>query len=84
MQEKKEYASINLPKEIVDELKLWKVAFAAAYGRSVSYGEMIKGMLVDIKHTAPSVHEEFRGMLERNPELRSRAVSLNESSNGAN
>jgi hypothetical protein len=40
-----EYTPLNLPKTLVEELKIWRLAFCSAYGKTVSYGEMIRGML---------------------------------------
>ena len=40
-----EYTPLNLPKALVEELKIWRLAFCASYGRTVSYGEMIRSML---------------------------------------
>ena len=64
-----EYASLNLPKPLVEELKVWKMAFAAAYGRQVSYGQMIRGMLDSLEDSDPGVVEELNGMVDRHPEL---------------
>ncbi len=44
------YKTLNLPASLVDELGIWKMAFAAAYGRQISYGEMIRGMLDSLTH----------------------------------
>lgn len=65
---KTEYASINLPKPLVEELKVWKMAFAAAYGRQVSYGEMIRGMLDSLEDSDPGVVEELDLIMKRHPE----------------
>ncbi len=64
-----EYAPINLPKPLVEELKVWKMAFAAAYGRHVSYGEMIRGMLDSLEDSDPGVIEELDAIVKRHPEL---------------
>lgn len=53
------YTHLELPTEIVRELSLWRTAFCRSYGRDVSYGEMIRGMLDSLSETEPGVVEEF-------------------------
>lgn len=64
-----EYTSLNLPKALVEELKIWRMAFCASYGRSVSYGEMIRGMLDCLAEIEPNVVEERDRLVQRNPSL---------------
>ena len=64
-----EYTPLNLPKPLVEELKVWRAAFSACYGKTVSYGEMIRGMLDSLEDSDPGVVEELNGMVERHPEL---------------
>lgn len=64
-----EYTSLNLPKALVEELKIWRMAFCASYGRSVSYGEMIRGMLDCVAEIEPNVVEELDRLVQRNPSL---------------
>ena len=64
-----EYTPLNLPKDLVEELKIWKMAFTAAYGRTVSYGEMIRGMLDSLEDSDPGVVEELEAIVNRHPEL---------------
>ena len=66
---KTEYSPLNLPKELVEELKVWKMAFTAAYGKTISYGEMIRGMLDSLEQTDPNVVEELNTIIEKHPEL---------------
>ena len=63
------YTTLNLPTPLVEELKLWRVAFNAAYGKNVSYGFMIRSMLDCLEDTEPAVTEEMDRMLEKHPEL---------------
>lgn len=65
----KNYTTLNLPTSLVEELKIWRLAFTASYGKSVSYAQMIRGMLDSLPDTEPSVVEELDGMLKRHPEL---------------
>ena len=69
MSTKKEYAPINLPKGLVEELKVWKAAYSASYGTPVTYEKMIRGMLDSLEDTEPSVHHEFERIVEKNPAL---------------
>lgn len=64
-----EYAPLNLPKPLMEELKVWKMAFAAAYGRQVSYGEMIRGMLDSLEDSDPGVVEELDAIVKKHPEV---------------
>ena len=64
-----EYTPLNLPKSLVEELKVWRLAFCSAYGKSVSYGEMIRGMLDSLEDSDPGVVEELDRMVEKHPEL---------------
>ena len=64
-----EYSPLNLPKALVEELKVWKMAFTASYGRTVSYGEMIRGMLDSLEDSDPAVVEELDAIVTRHPEL---------------
>ena len=63
------YKTLNLPASLVDELGIWKMAFAAAYGRQVSYGKMIRGMLNSLEDSDPGVIEELDAIVKRHPEL---------------
>ena len=69
MNEKKAYASINLPQSMIEELKVWKAAFTAAYGAPKTYEEMLRGMLDSLQDTEPAVHAEFCRIIENHPEL---------------
>ena len=64
-----EYAPLNLPKPLMEELKVWKMAYAASYGKIVSYAEMIRGMLDSLEDTDPGVVEELDLIMKRHPEL---------------
>ena len=63
------YKTLNLPASLVDELGVWKMAFTAAYGRQVSYGEMIRGMLDSLEDSDPGVIEELDAIVKRHPDL---------------
>ena len=63
------YKSMNLPATLVDELRVWQMAFNNAYGRTVSYGEMIRGMLDSLEDTEPGVVDELNQLVKKHPEL---------------
>ena len=63
------YTPLNLPKTLVDELKIWRLAFSAAYGRTISYAEMIRGMLDSLEDFDPGVVEELDTILRDHPEF---------------
>jgi 2-hydroxy-3-keto-5-methylthiopentenyl-1-phosphate phosphatase len=64
------YGALNIPESLVEELKVWKMAFSMSYGRTVSYAEMIRSMLDSIPQSDPEVSEALEKILEMNPELR--------------
>ena len=64
-----EYTPLNLPKPLVAELKIWRTAFNACYGKTVSYEEMIRGMLDSMEDSEPGVVEEMDRMVKKHPEL---------------
>ena len=69
------YTTLNLPTSLVDELKIWKMAFAASYGRVISYSEMIRGMLDSLEDSEPGVVEELNRLLEKHPELQEKMAN---------
>lgn len=62
--------TITLPTALVEELKVWKMAFSASYGKEISYGEMIRGMLDSLEETEPGVVKELVIISEMRPGLR--------------
>ena len=64
-----EYTPLNLPKSLVEELKVWRLAICSAYGKTVSYGEMIRSMLDCMEDYEPAVVSELSRILEKHPEL---------------
>ena len=63
------YMTLNLPATLVEELKVWKMAFSASYGRTVSYAEMIRGMLDSLEDSEPGVVAELDEIMKKHPEL---------------
>ena len=66
---KTEYTTLNLPKSLVEELKVWRMAFCSANGKQISYSEMLRGMLDSLEESDPGVVEEMDRLLEKHPEL---------------
>ncbi len=64
------YAALNIPASLVEELKVWKMAFSMSCGRTVSYAEMIRSLLDSVPQSAPEVYEALEKLLEMNPELK--------------
>ena len=64
------YGALNIPESLVEELKVWKMAFSMSYGRTVSYAEMIRSMLDSIPQSDPEVSEALEKILEMKPELK--------------
>lgn len=66
------YTTLNLPTALVEELKVWRLAFNASYGKVVTYGEMLRGMLDSLEDTEPGVFEELENILTKHPDLMER------------
>ena len=66
---KTEYTTLNLPKTLVEEMKVWRMAYCAAYGKQVSYGEMLRGMLDSLVDSNPDVVEEHIRLVNKHPNL---------------
>ena len=69
------YTTLSLPTALVEELKIWRMAFNASYGKEVSYGEMIRGMLDSLEVTEPGVVKEMEEILEHQTELTDKMVN---------
>ena len=77
MSNKIKYSGLNLPESLVEELKIWKMAYALAYGRTISYAEIIRKMIDIIPEHDPAVKESLSRLLEMNPELASKIANKN-------
>ena len=66
---KKSFKSFNLPADLVDELKIWRQAYIIAAGRTVSYGEMIRGWIDAIDGNEPDITKAMDMLIENRPEL---------------
>ena len=64
------YGALNIPEALIDELKVWKMAFSMSCGRTVSYAEMIRSLLDSVPQSDPEVSGALEKLLEMNPELK--------------
>ncbi len=69
------YTTLNLPSAVVEELKVWRMAFCNAYGKSVTYADMLRGMLDSLEDSDPSVVEELKIIITKHPELQERLAN---------
>ena len=67
MADKIKYMGINLPDSLVEELKVWKMAYSLSSGRNVSYAEMVQDMLGSLKVGNPSVVEAMGHAIDTVP-----------------
>ena len=79
--ETSKYKPLNLPSALVEELKVWKTAYSAAYGRPVSYAEMIRSFLDFVPENEPDVEEELERITSKHPELLSKLGAYHSSAN---
>ncbi len=63
------YTTLNLPTALVEELKVWRMAFNTSYGKTISYAEIIRGMLDSLEDTEPGVVAEMDEIIKKHPEL---------------
>lgn len=75
---KTEYTALNLPKVLVEEMKIWRMAFCASYGKQVSYGEMLRGMLDSLGDSEPGVVAEMDRLIKNHPELAEKMGNFNQ------
>lgn len=66
------YTTLNLPNDLVEELKVWRMAFNLCYGRTVSYAEMICSMIDSLDQTEPDVISAMEILIKRHPDLLSK------------
>lgn len=75
---KTEYTTLNLPRALVEELKVWRMAYCSAYGKTVSYSEMLRGMLDSLKESNPLVVEEMDRLVQKHPQLEGKMAVASE------
>ena len=67
--EKNNYSTLTLPTSLVEEMKIWQLAFNASYGRPISFAEMIRSLLDSLDDSEPGVVEELDNIMKKHPEL---------------
>ena len=65
---KKKFKLIALDEELAEELKDWKVSFAAAYLKPMTFTSMIRGMLDSLETSDPAVWEEYNKLMNKKKE----------------
>ena len=66
----KEYGAIRLPKELIEELQVWREAYSRSYSKGkITFEFMIRGMLDSLADSEPGVVEELEKMAQEKPEL---------------
>jgi len=63
------FKSLQLPEALVEELKIWRQAYMISAGRTVSYGEMIRGWIDGLEDSEPDVARAMDMIIEKHPEL---------------
>lgn len=78
-EERKLYAPINLPKNLVERLKILKTAYCVTYSANLSYDEMIEGLIAELETTDPKLFQTYSTLL-RNKKADSEDESSEEGS----
>ena len=69
----KKFATLRIPVELMEELKVWKMAFERSYNRgSLTYEFMLRGMLDSLELSEPDVVAELDRMVKEDPSLMDR------------
>lgn len=65
------YTTINLPTDLIEEIKIWRQAYMMCYCRNVSYAEMIRSML-----------DSLDMIIKKHPELAAKVGKYTGAENG--
>lgn len=63
-EERKVYAPINLPKNLVERLKILKTAYSVTYSANLSYDEIIEGMIAELETVDPKLYQTYSALLK--------------------
>jgi hypothetical protein len=58
------FTTLGIPKDLAEELKIWKLAFSTTCGRTVTYEEMFRAMLDSLQKTAPAVFAAKKALMK--------------------
>ena len=61
---KKDYASFNLPKDLIEDIKILKTAYEATTGKRTSYEEIFKSLISDLQESSPAIYAMFERIKE--------------------
>lgn len=78
-EERKIYTPINLPKNLVERLKVLKTAYCVTYSANLSYDEIIDGMISELETADPKLFQTYSALLN-NMILSKDEVQINENS----
>lgn len=59
------FTTLGIPKELAEELKVWKLAFSTVCGRTVTYEEMFRAMLASLQKTDPAVFTAKNALMKK-------------------
>lgn len=63
-EERKQYTPLNLPKRLVERLKILKAAYNVTYLANVSYEDIIEGMISDLEKHDPKLFKTYSILLQ--------------------
>lgn len=63
-EERKQYTPLNLPKGLVERLKILKAAYNVTYLANVSYEDIIEGMISDLETHDPKLFKTYSILLQ--------------------
>lgn len=66
---RKEYTQVSFSTDLVEELRLWRMAFSNCAAKPVSFAEMIREMLDLLKKEKPDVYEEFERIVSKRADI---------------
>lgn len=69
---KKDFTQISLPTDLVEDLKVLRMAFSNCAAKPVSFEEMIRGMMDSLKETGPDVFEEYNRIVSKRADVTSK------------
>ena len=62
--EKKQYTPLNLPKRLVERLRILRAAYNVTYFANVSYEDIIEGMIADLETHDPNLFKTYSILLQ--------------------
>ena len=53
------FTSINVPKEVAEDMKYLKIAYAYTTGNMISYGDIIEDLIRNLESANPALYQTF-------------------------